>query len=90
MVKSAQGNAILELVHQVLGQMFCTAEIDMAESVTLDDVDVFLDIWHGKFALPIIQYLKPHQAPGAAIFGQDILFNIPLVADWHKIGEHRQ
>jgi hypothetical protein len=29
-------------------------------------------------------------SPGAAIFGRDMLFNIPLVADWHKIGERRQ
>jgi hypothetical protein len=29
-------------------------------------------------------------SPGAAIFGQDMLFDIPLIADWHKIGEHRQ
>jgi hypothetical protein len=30
-------------VHQVLGQMLCTAEIDMAKSVTPNDVNVFLD-----------------------------------------------
>jgi hypothetical protein len=29
-------------------------------------------------------------SPGAAIFGQDMLFDIPFVADWHKIGERRQ
>jgi hypothetical protein len=29
-------------------------------------------------------------SPGAAIFGQDMLFNIPFIADWQKIGEHRQ
>ncbi len=29
-------------------------------------------------------------SPGAAIFGQDMLFDIPLIADWQKIGEHRQ
>jgi hypothetical protein len=28
--------------------------------------------------------------PGAAIFGCDMLFNIPFVADWHKIGEQSQ
>jgi hypothetical protein len=27
---------------------------------------------------------------GAAIFGQDMLFNILFIADWQKIGEHRQ
>ena len=26
----------------------------------------------------------------AAIFGRDMLFHIPFLADWNKIGEHRQ
>jgi hypothetical protein len=43
MVKNPRANGILECVHQVLGQMLCTAELDMAHSVTPDDVDVFLD-----------------------------------------------
>jgi hypothetical protein len=29
-------------------------------------------------------------SPGAAIFGRDMLFNIPFVADWRKIGERTQ
>jgi hypothetical protein len=29
-------------------------------------------------------------SPGAAIFGRDILFDIPFLADWSKIGEYRQ
>ena len=29
-------------------------------------------------------------SPGAAIFGWDMLFNIPFLADWNKIGECRQ
>jgi hypothetical protein len=29
-------------------------------------------------------------SPGAAIFGRDMLFSIPFVADWRKIGEQRQ
>jgi hypothetical protein len=40
MVKNPHG--ILERVHQVLRQMLCTAEIDMADSVTPNDVNVFL------------------------------------------------
>ncbi len=43
-VKNPQANGILKLVYQDLGQMLCTAEIDMADSVTPDDVNVFLDI----------------------------------------------
>jgi hypothetical protein len=42
-VKNPQANAILECVHQVLTQMLCTAELDIAKSVTPDDIDVFLD-----------------------------------------------
>jgi hypothetical protein len=29
-------------------------------------------------------------SPGTAIFGRDMLFDIPFVADWHEIGEQRQ
>ena len=42
-VKNPQANAALECLHQVFGQMLCTADFDMAKSVTSDDVDVFLD-----------------------------------------------
>ena len=43
MVKNPQANGILERVHQVLGQMLLTVELDMAYSVTPNDIDVFLD-----------------------------------------------
>ena len=29
-------------------------------------------------------------SPGAAIFGRDVLFDVPFLADWTKIGEYRQ
>jgi hypothetical protein len=29
-------------------------------------------------------------SPGVAIFGRDMLFDILFIADWKKIGEHRQ
>ena len=28
--------------------------------------------------------------PGAAVFGRDMLFDIPFLADWTKIGRRRQ
>jgi hypothetical protein len=43
MFKNPQANIILERVHQVLGQMLCTAELDIANSVIPNDVDVFLE-----------------------------------------------
>jgi hypothetical protein len=29
-------------------------------------------------------------SPGAAIFGRDMLFRVPFIADWKQIGENRQ
>ena len=29
-------------------------------------------------------------SPGAAIFGRDMLFDIPSIADWNKIGDYKQ
>ncbi len=89
MVKNPQANGILECVHQVLGQMLRTAELDMADSVTSNDVDVFLD--NAAWAIRSTYHTTLLKAsPGAAIFGQDMLFDIPFVADWQKIGEQRQ
>jgi hypothetical protein len=88
MVKNPRANCILELVHQVLGQMLCTAELDMADSVTPDDVNVFLD--NTAWAICSTYHMVLKASPGAAIFGQDMLIEIPFVADWRKIGEQRQ
>ncbi len=88
MVKNPQVNGILERVHQVLGQMLWTAELDMADSVTPDDVNIFLD--NAAWAIRSTYHRVLKASPGAAIFGQDMLFDIPFVADWHKIGEQRQ
>ncbi len=44
---------------------------------------------HGPFALPTYHTVLK-ASPGAAIFGQDMLFDVLLIADWQKIGEQRQ
>jgi hypothetical protein len=88
MVKNPQANGILERVHQVLGKMLRAAELDMANSVTPNDVDVFLD--NAAWAICSTYHTVLKASPGAAIFGCNMLFNIPFMADWHKIGEQRQ
>jgi hypothetical protein len=87
-VKNQQANGILEQVHQVLGQMLHTAELDMANLVTPDDVDVFLS--NAAWVICSTYHTVLKASPGAAIFGYNMLFNIPFLADWHKIGEQRQ
>ncbi len=88
MIKNPQANAILERVHQVLGQMLRTAEIDMADSVTPNDVNVFLD--NATWAICSTYHTVLKASPGTAIFGRDMLFDIPFIADWNKIGDYRQ
>ena len=60
----------------------------MADSVTPDDIDVFLD--NAARAIRSTYHTVLKASPGAAIFGRDMLFDILFVADWHKIGEHMQ
>jgi hypothetical protein len=68
--------------------MLCTAEFDMADSVTPDDVDVFLD--NVAWAIRSTYHTILKASPGEAIFGCDMLFDILFVADGHKFGEQRQ
>jgi hypothetical protein len=81
-------NAILERIHAVLMNMLRTAEINMADSVKPSDSDVFLS--DAAWAICSAYQTVLKASPGAAIFGQDMLFDIPFVADWKKIREHRQ
>jgi hypothetical protein len=87
-VKNPRGNGVLERVHQVLGRMLRAAELDMANSVTPDDVKVFID--NAAWAIRSAYHTVLKASPGAAIIRQDMPFNIPFVADWCKIRERRQ
>ncbi len=71
----------LECVHQVLAQMLRTAELNMAESVTPNNVDVFLD--NVARAIHSTYHTVLKASPGAAIFGHDMLFDIPFIANWN-------
>jgi hypothetical protein len=59
--------------------MLRTVELDMADSVTPDDVDVLLD--NTAWAIRFTYHTVLKASPGAAIFGQDMLFDIPFMAD---------
>jgi hypothetical protein len=65
-----------------------TSELDMAKLVKASDIDVFLS--DAAWAIRSTYHTVLKASPGAAIFGRDMLFDIPFIADWQKIGEHRQ
>jgi hypothetical protein len=87
-VKNPQANAVLEHIHAVLGNMLRTSKLDMAKTVKASDIDIFLS--DAAWAIRFTYHTVLKASPGAAIFGQDMLFDIPFIADWQKIGEHRQ
>jgi hypothetical protein len=68
--------------------MLCTAELDTADSLTPDDLDVFQD--NAAWAICSTYHTLLKASLGAAVFRCKILFDIPFTADWHKIGEQRQ
>ncbi len=76
MIKNPQANAILEHFHQVLAQMLCTAELDMAKTETSNDVDIFLDN-----AICSTYHTVLKVSPVAAIFGCIMHFDIPFIAN---------
>ncbi len=81
-------NAILERIHAVIGNMLPTSELDIAEMVKPSDIDIFLS--DTAWAICSTHHTVLKASPGAAIFGGDMFFDIPFIADWQKIGEHRQ
>ncbi len=89
-IKNPQAKAICERIHLVLGTMMCTSEIDMAELVEPADIDTFIDNAAWVWAICSTNHMVLKALPGAAIFGWDMLFDIPFVADWKQIGDYRQ
>eukprot|EP00970_Alexandrium_tamarense_P011207 scaffold2393_cov116-Alexandrium_tamarense.AAC.1 len=87
-IRNPQANAILERIHGDLGNMMRTASLDMAETVTEDTVEYFLT--DASWAIRSSHHTVLKASPGAAIFGWDMLFNIPFIADWEQIGLRRQ
>jgi transposase InsO family protein len=87
-IKNPQANAICERIHQVLGTMMRTSEIDMAESVEPADIGTFID--NAAWAICSTYHTVLKASLGAAIFGRNMLFDIPFIADWKQIGEFWQ
>jgi hypothetical protein len=63
--------------------MLSTSKLDMAESVKTSDINIFLS--DTAWAVCSTYHTVLKASPDAAIFGQDMLFDIPFIADWQKI-----
>jgi hypothetical protein len=86
-IKNPQVNAILERIRAVFTNMLRTAELNMAELVNASDINIFLA--DAAWAIRSTHHTVLKASSGAAIFGQNMLFDILFTADWKIIGEHR-
>ena len=68
--------------------MLCTSEKDLADTINESDIADFLT--NAAWAVRSTYHTVLKTSPGAAIFGRDMLFDVPFLADWSKIGAYRQ
>jgi len=87
-IKNPQANAILERIHGVIGDMMRTSSLDNDTTITPNMVDEFLS--NAAWAIRSTYHTVLRSSPGAAVFGRDMLFDIPYLADWTEIGRRRQ
>jgi hypothetical protein len=57
--------------------------MDMADTTSPEQVDEF--ITNSAWAIQSTHHTVLKSTPGAAVFGWDMLFDIPYVADWKAI-----
>ena len=87
-VKNPQANSILERIHQVVMNMIRTSDIDMQDTCEPEMIDEILS--NVGWAIRSTYHTMVGSTPGAAVFGRDMLFDIPYLADWTEIGKRRQ
>ena len=83
-----QANSIIERVHQVIGNMIRTFEL---EKNYLDEEDPWTGILAATaFAVRSTFHTTLKATPGQLVFGRDLIFNIKHIANWKAIQEQKQ
>jgi transposase InsO family protein len=87
-VRNPQANAIVERVHQVIGNIIQTFEL---ESNYLDEDDLWKGILNATdFAVRSTFHTSLQSTPGQLVFGRDMIFNIQHIANWEFIKQRKQ
>ena len=86
-VKNPQSNAMLERVHQTIGNMLRTYEL---ENFEFDEDDPWSGILSAiAWAIRSTVHTTTKATAGQLVYGRDMMYNIPYVADWHRIKESK-
>ena len=77
-------------MHGVFGNMLCAFELNPEMSLANPKVEISQLCTDVVWAIRASYHTTLGATPGAAIFGRDMLFGIPFLADWSDIGRRRQ
>ena len=86
--RNPQANSIVERIHQVIGNMIRTFEL---ENNYLDEEDPWRGIISATaFAIRSTVHTTSKKTPGQLTFGRDMIFNLQHKADWEDIKQRKQ
>ena len=57
-------------------------------TITVNESDIADFLTNAAWAVHSTYHTVPKISPGPASFGRDMLFDVPFLADWSKIGEY--
>jgi hypothetical protein len=60
----------------------------MQDTVNAEMINDFLV--NAAWAIRSTHHMVPNSSPGATVFGRDMLFDIPYIADWTAIRQRQQ
>ena len=87
-IKNPQANAILERVHQVLGDMLRTKNLQQYDFDALDPWnDILASI---AWAIRSTHHSTLKASPAQLVFNRDMLLNVKFIADWEMIRLRKQ
>jgi transposase InsO family protein len=87
-VRNPQANAIVKRIHQVIGNIIRTFDL---ENNYLDEKDPFKGVLAATaFAVRSTYHTTLKKMPGQLVFGRDMIFNIQHVANWEFIRHNKQ
>ena len=87
-IKNPQSNAIVERVHQVVGDMLRTKDL---KEYTFDSINPWGQILNEvAWAIRSTHHTTNKASPGQLVFGRDMIFNTPYHADWDEIAKNKQ
>jgi hypothetical protein len=90
-VKNPQANSICERMHQVVGNSLRTmTRLANSAGITSGKVMVDTALSNCMYAIRAALHSGLKATPGSLVYGRDMVLDLPVIADWINIQQHRQ